>query len=129
MKQTDSKSPQNIISLKEFKEQPHFVQVPVIVLKDNKLSISARLLYIHLLSYCWFTDFWSPSQKRLARDMGVCDRQIRYLMTELVDNGYMIIHRTGYQSVNTYELKVLPKNKKYRERYVDVFEDEKTGND
>jgi len=129
MEDNKGKSKLKLISEKEFEELIHFIQVTTQVAKNTKISIQARHLYTILQSYCWDKDYCFPSQKTLAKDMGICDRRIRDLLQELKKNKCIEIHKPGRYSTNIYELKILPNNKKYKERYVEVFENVQTGTD
>jgi hypothetical protein len=129
MNKKQSKSKFKLISVKEFEERTHFIQVPTQVAKNTEISIQARHLYTILQSYCWDKDYCFPSQNTLATDMGISDRRVRTLLKELEKNRCIRIHKTGCHSPNISQLLIHPHNKKYRERYVDVFEYKKTSND
>jgi len=110
-----------IIKQKKLKKQKGFTQVPNSVLRDEDISIRARLLYSVLLSYAWEQDFCFPSQDSLADDMGCSARNIRNILKELLEENYIEIVRRGYEETNIYILKKLPDNKKPIKRYDDLF--------
>ncbi len=68
-----------------------FTQIPNTVLKNNSLSMQARLLYGILLSYAWEKNECFPGEKALAEICGVSERHIRTLLNELKKRGFIEI--------------------------------------
>lgn len=90
-----------------------YTVIPNRILKDIKLSTSARLLYCVLLSYAWKEkDYCHPPQKNLAGNLGLKTRRIRGLLTELEKCEYIEIKQRGCNKTNYYILKILPDRKK-----------------
>jgi DNA-binding transcriptional MocR family regulator len=53
------------------------------------LSLGAKLLWARLAQYAGQDGACYPSQKRLASDLGLSDRQIRRLISELNSKGFL----------------------------------------
>ncbi len=53
------------------------------ILSDKNISSGAKLVLLNLVSRIGGKDFAFPSQKRIARDVGLSDRQVRNLLKEL----------------------------------------------
>src|SRR5918912_2787308 len=70
-----------------------FAALPYVVLRDTKLSIGARLTYAVLLSYAWQEDSTFVGQAKMAKDMGISERQLQRYLYELRDSGYIEIAR------------------------------------
>ena len=79
-----------------------FTHIKNIMLDESQLSIPARYLYCVLVRYCGKNDTCYPSQKTLARVLGVSDRHIRELLDELKRNELLASHRSGFNKPNTY---------------------------
>lgn len=82
-----------------------FAALPYVVLRDTKLSIGARLTYAVLLSYAWQNDSTFVGQKKMARDMGISERQLQRYLYELRDNQHIEISREDKRFNNTYIIK------------------------
>ena len=54
-----------------------FAALPYVVLRDTRLSIGARLTYAVLLSYAWQDDSTFVGQAKMAKDMGISERQVQ----------------------------------------------------
>jgi hypothetical protein len=79
-----------------------FSALPYRVMKDQKLSVGARLTYAFLLMYAWQEGSTFAGQARMAQDMGVSERQLRRYLTELRDAGYIKVERQDKRYNNTY---------------------------
>src|SRR5581483_882795 len=82
-----------------------FAALPYVVLRDTKLSIGARLTYAVLLSYAWQEDSTFVGQAKMAKDMGISQRQLQRNLYELRDAGYVDISRKDRRFNNTYIIK------------------------
>lgn len=82
-----------------------FAALPYVVLRDIKLSIGARLTYAVLLSYAWQDDSTFVGQARMAKDMGLSERQLQRYLYELRDALYIEISRKDKRFNNTYIIK------------------------
>src|SRR5919204_5950159 len=79
-----------------------FAALPYVVLRDVKLSIGARLTYAVLLSYAWQDDSTFVGQTKMAKDMGISERQLQRYLYELRDLKYIEISREDRRYNNTY---------------------------
>ena len=77
-----------------------WIQFPKFVAHDPTLSPEARLLYALLKGYARDDTF--PGQDGLAELLGVTERQVRYLLSELRDKGLIRIERHGLGQTNRY---------------------------
>ena len=93
-----------------------FAAVPYVVLRDTKLSIGARLAYAVLLSYAWQDDSTFVGQAKMAKDMGISERQLQRYLYELRDHQYIEISRRDRRFNNTYLIKDVPTKLKHRRR-------------
>src|ERR671937_677286 len=82
-----------------------FAALPYVVLRDTKLSIGARLTYAVLLSYAWQDDSTFVGQAKMAKDMGLSERQLQRYLYELRDSKYIDISREDRRFNNTYIIK------------------------
>jgi hypothetical protein len=57
-----------------------------------------------LTKYAGQDDYCFPSQKTLAKDLGVSSRYIRTLLNELLKNKLISKKRTGFNKSNTYTI-------------------------
>lgn len=86
-------------------------EIPNAIIVDKRLKLSARVIYIYLLSRDYDGDrkVWS-GQERIAEETGVCVRTIIDSIATLVEHGYLEIkqHRTteGKWRGNQYRLLV-----------------------
>lgn len=82
-----------------------FAALPYVVLRDTRLSIGARLTYAVLLSYAWQEDATFVGQEKMAKDMGISERQLQRYLYELRDREYIDISREDRRFNNTYIIK------------------------
>lgn len=82
-----------------------FAALPYIVLRDAQLSIGARLTYAVLLSYAWQNESTFVGQTKMAKDMGISERQLQRYLYELRDHQYIEISREDKRFNNTYIIK------------------------
>lgn len=93
-----------------------FAALPYVVLRDTRLSIGARLTYAVLLSYAWQDDSTFVGQARMAKDMGLSERQLQRYLYELRDTLYIEISRKDKRFNNTYIIKDVKTKLKYKHR-------------
>ena len=79
-----------------------FAALPYMVLRDTRLSTGARLAYAVLLMYAWQEGSTFAGQVKMARDVGVSERQLRDYLQELQEKGYIRIKRQGLNKPNLY---------------------------
>jgi DNA-binding transcriptional regulator YhcF (GntR family) len=82
-----------------------FTVIPNFILRNPSLSIGARMMYTLLLSYAWQEGSCFPGQKRIARELGIKERMVRYYLTELQNSGFVEAKRRGLGKTNIYVLK------------------------
>jgi DNA-binding transcriptional regulator YhcF (GntR family) len=82
-----------------------FTVIPNYILRNPELSPGARLTYTLLLSYAWQEGSCFPGQKRLAADIGLKERMVRYYLTELKKAGFIEVIRRGLGKTNVYIIK------------------------
>jgi hypothetical protein len=73
---------------------PEFIKVPMTVLRDAKLAPAAKLLYGRLVLFLGKAGIHQPSHERLALEIGIKPRQVRYLLAQLRKCGYIDSRRT-----------------------------------
>jgi DNA-directed RNA polymerase subunit RPC12/RpoP len=73
---------------------PDFIKVPIKVLRDARLAPAAKLLYGRLVLFLGKTGIHQPGHERLALEIGVTPRQVRYLLAQLRKCGYIDSRRT-----------------------------------
>ena len=88
-----------------------FAQVPVMVLRDIRLSIGARLIYGVLLSYAWQKASCFAGQSQLAKDLGISTRQAQRYIEELKAVRWLDVSRKNKRLNNVYTLRVKPARK------------------
>jgi biotin operon repressor len=88
-----------------------FTQVPNFILRNEDLSIGAKLTYAMFLSYAWHNDSCFPGQDRLAKDMGLSRVRITQLIAELEEFGLVDIQRRGQGRTNIYTIHFQVKSK------------------
>lgn len=93
-----------------------FAALPYVVLRDTKLSIGARLTYAVLLSYAWQEEATFVGQDKMAKDMGISERQLQRYLYELRDGGYVEISREDRRFNNTYIIKDVKTKLKAKKR-------------
>lgn len=84
--------------------QQGFTQIPNAILRDPALSAGARLTYAMLSSFAWQSDECWVGQAKLAKLLGVGDRQLRRYLTELEEAALLEITQRGLQKPNLYTL-------------------------
>lgn len=93
-----------------------FAALPYVVLRDIRLSIGARLTYAVLLSYAWQEESTFVGQAKMAKDMGISDRQLQRYLYELRDGHYIEISRADRRFNNTYIIKDVKTKLKHKGR-------------
>jgi len=93
-------------ALKRF--QGGFTSIPNVVLRNSKLSIGARITYAMLLKYAWQDDFCWPAQAKIADDLGLKARMVRYHLDELKKHKLIDWKRQGLNRPNIYYILRLP---------------------
>lgn len=93
-----------------------FAALPYVVLRDIRLSIGARLTYAVLLSYAWQDDSTFVGQERMAKDMGISERQLQRYLYELRDALYIEISRKDKRFNNTYIIKDVKTKLRHKRR-------------
>lgn len=84
--------------------QQGFTQIPNAILRDPSISAGARLTYAMLSSFAWQSDECFVGQAKLAKLLGVGDRQLRRYLTELEEVGLLEITQQGLHKPNLYTL-------------------------
>lgn len=83
----------------------NFTQIPNEILSKSKLSIQTRYLYCVMRKYCRQKNSCYPSQKTLAKDLGLCIRQVWNITKKLEDAGLIVEKkRRGFNKTNIYKL-------------------------
>ena len=76
--------------------------IPIAMLEYCGLTPGAKLCYARLClhagqrGYCW------PKQDTLAKEIAVSDRQVRYYLSELETEGFILIIQRGLRRSNLY---------------------------
>ena len=84
-----------------------FTQIPNIVLKDQSLSVYAKMLYCLLLAYAWQDKECFPGQERLAGDIGCKRLTITRTLAELKERRLISWTRRGLGKCNIYYIERL----------------------
>jgi len=92
-----------------FFEGIYFGKVPLELLRDPKVKLQAKAIYALMHSYSQPKRLISKpktfvSQKRLAKDVGLSDEQIRYWLKKLEESGWLKVLRRGLNKTNYYIL-------------------------
>lgn len=66
-----------------------FAQIPVVVLRNPKLSPNAKLAWATLCSYAWSDKPVFPSHARMAADIGIGTRSVGLALEELEKSGWL----------------------------------------
>jgi len=82
-----------------------FTQVPNFILKDDALSLGAKVTYALFLHYAWHNDSCFPGQERLAADMGMSQSRVSEFIKELAQADLIEITRRGMGRTNLYKIK------------------------
>jgi len=98
---------QKTLIFKDASIRKGFAQVPNVVLRDSKLSASAKVLYALLLSYAWQDNECFPGQDTLAENMGLTVRSITTLLHQLRAKKLIGWKRQGLGKVNIYHIRRL----------------------
>ena len=104
----DSESVQKAIRTLQFKDKwlnKGFTQISNGLLRDNSVNTQARFVYFLLMSRVFQKDFAYPGQDTLGKEMGISGRQIRNLLKELIEGGWVEVERRGQGKTNIYFLK------------------------
>ena len=81
-----------------------FTQVPNFILKDNSLSLGAKVTYSMFLHYTWHNDSCFPGQKLLAEHMGMSPSRVNEFIKELERAKLIAITRRGQGRTNLYTI-------------------------
>ena len=74
------------------------------ILLETEISPQARLLLCVLIMHCGLKDICNPSQIKLSKELGCCDRQVRKYLSELMETKLISKKRTGFNKPNTYKV-------------------------
>jgi hypothetical protein len=88
-----------------------FTQVPNHLLRNQKLSANAKIVYAMLLSYAWNNRRVYPGQVRMGDDIGLSQPTIHRAIQELESEGWLEVQRRGQGKTNIYILKFVVKKK------------------
>jgi len=86
-----------------------FAMIPNSIIYDDKLGNEAKVLFCYIKSLS--ANYRNLRNSNLCKKLGVSVNTLQKAKKELVDNGYLIIHRLS--SANRYTLR-LPKNRVIR---------------
>ena len=86
-----------------------FAQIPNQLIYDENLGNEAKVLFCYIKSLS--DNYRNLRNSNLCRKLGVSVNTLQKAKKELIDNGYLIIHRLS--SANRYTLR-LPKNRVIR---------------
>lgn len=92
-----------------------YTQLPNVVLYDEELSASARLLYAMLWDLATYAQD-EPEQEEMAKKMGCAAKTLRGYLSELVKAGLVKTIRRGRGLTNAYEVNVPENGRNYRSR-------------
>ena len=76
--------------------------VPNWLMQRKEVTSTAKLLYGRLIEYWGRNRKAFPSQKTLAQEIGITDRQVRNCLSELEECGLIYIDRSNKGHVNSY---------------------------
>ncbi len=85
-----------------------FTQIPNALLRSPVLCTEEKLLYGVIYSHLWQPDSIVVTQKLLAYELAIGDRQVRRWLTRLEDLGLVRVIQQGVQKPNIYELPPIP---------------------
>ena len=115
-----AKREQNIIiDSKDPIVQGGFTQIPNFILRDRRLSHTAKLAYTMFLSYAWNNEFCFPGQERLAEDIGITEKTLRKYILELKATGLLTVKKRGQGKTDLYVIKFQVKDQKKRAQMSD----------
>jgi len=86
-----------------------FAMIPNSIIYDDKLGNEAKVLFCYIKSLS--ANYRNLRNSNLCKKLGVSVNTLQKAKKELVDNGYLVIHRLS--SANRYTLR-LPKNRVIR---------------
>jgi len=86
-----------------------FAQIPNQLIYDENIGNEAKILFCYIKSLS--DNYRNLRNSNLCRKLGVSVNTLQKAKKELVDNGYLVIHRLS--SANRYTLR-LPKNRVIR---------------
>src|SRR5215469_2956323 len=86
-----------------------FTQVPNFILKNNTLSLGAKVAYAMFLHYTWHNDSCFPGQDRLAEHMGMSKSRVNEFIKELEAANLVEITRRGQGKTNIYKVNFVVK--------------------
>ena len=86
-----------------------FAMIPNSIIYDDKLGNEAKVLFCYIKSLS--SNYRNLRNSNLCKKLGVSVNTLQKAKKELVDNGYLVIHRLS--SANRYTLR-LPKNRVVR---------------
>ena len=86
-----------------------FAMIPNSIIYDDKLGNEAKVLFCYIKSLS--ANYRNLRNSNLCKKLGVSVNTLQKAKKELVDNGYLVIHRLS--SANRYTLR-LPKNRVVR---------------
>ncbi len=91
------------------KTKEGFAMIPNSIIYDDKLGNEAKVLFCYIKSLS--SNYRNLRNSNLCKKLGVSVNTLQKAKKELVDNGYLLIHRLS--SANRYTLR-LPKNRVIR---------------
>ncbi len=91
------------------KTKEGFAMIPNSIIYDDKLGNEAKVLFCYIKSLS--ANYRNLRNSNLCKKLGVSVNTLQKAKKELVDNGYLVIHRLS--SANRYTLR-LPKNRVIR---------------
>jgi len=83
-----------------------FLPIPRALASRPDLTAAAKLAYGQMLAYGWEKEFSAPAQDRLAEDLAMSERNVRYVLGELRDVGLLTWVRRGQGRPNLYIVKL-----------------------
>lgn len=88
----------------ELREQGNFVRLPHNLLRLNKISMQARLVWAAFYSYGWNNGPIFPGMDTVADDMGCSKKSLLKYRKELEGVGLLKVQRRGLNKPNKYTL-------------------------
>lgn len=82
-----------------------YTKIPNQLLDQSDLTLQERYLFCVLLKHCGNKDTCFPSQKKLAKELGISDRYVRVLIENIIRKTDILkSKRSGWNRANTYTL-------------------------
>jgi len=78
------------------------VRLPLEMVKDRSVSYTAKVLYGLMVKYAGSVGYFSHSQERIARDMGVSIDMIRKAVQALKRKKYILVKGGGHGNPSIY---------------------------